>query len=257
MKIKNLLLTALFSIIILTTVYAAGVEAEIVGTETSTTTLTFSINVDEVTDFDTTDFTIEYDSSSLELVSVEPGTVTEGANVNLNKESNTVLINMPGTNGVSGSGSIAEINFNIIGDGDKTMSLSNFNIGDRFGSVIEVSSVEYLGDFAPVKKEPEQDTNAGTPNTGESQSEQDSEDDNSILIYSLIAVGVLILIVGGFVAWNKFKKPKDELPIHETTPLQQPDQPQPAQPVQPTQPQPQQPAPDQTPTDQQPDQPTQ
>ena len=74
-----------------------------------------------------------------------------------------------------------------------------------------------------------------------------TEDDNSILMYSLIAVGAIILIVGGFVALNKFKKPKDELPIHETTPLQQPDQPQ--QP---------QPAPDQPPTDQtQPDQPTQ
>jgi len=45
------------------------------------------------------------------------------------------------------------------------------------------------------------------------------------LMYSLIAAGVLILIVGGFLLWNKFKKPKEELPIHETTPLQQPDQP--------------------------------
>jgi len=241
MKIKQVLLTLLLSIVILTSVYAAGVEAEIVGTETSATELTFSINVNEVTDFDTTDFTIEYDSTVLELVSVEPGSVTAGADVSLNKESNTALVNMPGTDGVSGAGSIAKINFNIVGDGDKTMSLSNFNIGDRFGSVIEVSSVEYIGEFAPVKEEPEQDTDAGIPSTGESQSEQDSEGGSSALIYSLIAVGVLVLIVGGFVLWNKFKKPKPEIPIQETPPVQQPTQPQPAptdqtqQPDQPTQ----------------------
>lgn len=222
MKIKNLLLTVLFSIIILTTVYAASVEVEISGTETSATEMTFSINVNEVTDFDTTDFTIEYDSDTLELLSVEPGTVTDGAEVNLNKESNTALINMPGTDGVSGSGSIAKINFNILGDGDKTISLSNFNIGDRFGSVIEVSSVEYVGEFAPVKKEPEQDTNAGTPSTGETQNEQESESGSSALLYSIIAVAALILIVGGFLLWNKSKKPKNELPIQPTPPAVQP-----------------------------------
>tara|TARA_Y100000310_G_scaffold214435_1_gene215347 strand:- start:87 stop:809 length:723 start_codon:yes stop_codon:yes gene_type:complete len=240
MKIKNFLLTALLSIVILTSVYAAGVEAEISGTETSTTEITFTINVNEVTDLDTTDFTINYDSAALELVSVEPGTVTEGADISLNKESNTALVNMPGTNGVSGSGSIAKINFNILGEGDKTVSLSDFNIGDRFGSVIEVSSVEYVGEFAPVQEAPKQDLDAETPSAGESQSEQESEKGSSALLYSLIAAAILALIVGGFVLWNKFKKP--EIPIQQTPPTVQ------QQPTQPTQPQPE---------PQQPDQPTQ
>jgi len=219
MKIKKSILIALLSIALLTSAYATNVEVEIVGTEISTTELIFSINVNEVTDFDTTDFTINYDSSTLELVSVESGTVTVGGDINLNKETNKVLLNMPGTDGVSGSGSITEIKFNVIGTGDKSISLSDFNIGDRFGSVIEISSVEYVGEFS---------------------SEKEDSGSNSILMYSLIAVGALILIVGGFVAWNKFKKPKEEIPIHETTPLQQPQTP------------PQQPSTDQT----QPDQPT-
>ena len=243
MKIKQVLLTLLLSIILLTSVYAAGVEVEIVGTEISATELTFSINVDEVIDFDTTDFAVNYDSAALELVSVEPGTVTEGADVNLNKESNTVLINIPGTNGVSGSGSIAKINFNIIGAGDKTISLSNFNIGDRFGSVIEVSSVEYVGEFAPVQAAPEQDsgTDERMINDGSTYNKQESGEGSSALRYSIIAVLALILIVGGFVLWNKFKKPKPEIPIQKTPPVQQPTQPQPAptdqtqQPDQPTQ----------------------
>lgn len=227
MKTKQILLT-LLSIVILFPVYAAGVEVEISGTETSATEMTFSINVNEVTDFDTTDFTIEYDSDTLELVSVEPGTVTEGAEVSLNKESNTALVNMPGVAGVSGSGSIAKINFNIIEDGDKTVSLSNFNIGDRFGSVIEVSSVEYVGEFAPVQAAPEQDSG-----TDESQNEQDSKEGSSALLYSILAAVALILIVGGFVLWNKFKKPK--IPIQENPPVQQPTQPQPPPTDQPTQ----------------------
>ena len=224
MKIK-VLVTTLFSLLLLTSVYATTVEVE--GIETGNT-LIFSVSVDDVTDFDTTDFTINYDSSVLELISVEPGTVSEGGNANLNKENNKVLLNMPGVSGVSGSGNIAEITFNVIGSGDKSITLSNFNMGDRFGMPIE-SSVEYVGKFASSKG---------------------ASGNNSILIYSLIAVGALILIVGGFVAWNKFKKPKEEIPIHETTPLQQPDQP--------TQPTPQQPTQPQTPpTDQtQPDQPT-
>ena len=227
MKIK-VLVTTLCSLLLLTSVYAASIEVE--GTETGNT-LIFSVSVDDVTDFDTTDFTINYDSSVLELVSVEPGTVSKGGNANLNKENNKVLLNMPGVKGVSGSGTIVEINFNVIGTGDKSITLSNFNMGDRFGIPIE-ASVTYVGKFASSKG---------------------ASGNNSILIYSLIAVGAIILIVGGFVAWNKFKKPKDELPIHETTPLQQTDQPQPTQPA----PQQPQPAPDQPPTDQQPDQPTQ
>jgi len=239
MKIKKSILIALLSIALLTSAYATNVEVEIVGTEISTTELIFSINVNEVTDFDTTDFTINYDSSTLELVSVESGTVTVGGDINLNKETNKVLLNMPGTDGVSGSGSITEIKFNVIGTGDKSISLSDFNIGDRFGSVIEISSVDYVGDFATAQEAPEQDDQSGQAN--------DSKEGSSALLYSVIAIVALILIVGGFLLWSKFKKPKPELPIQQAPPVQQPPATQPQQPAQP------QPAPaDQT--QQQPDQ---
>ena len=271
----------LILISILSFVYAAEVSltAEVVSSDA--TTITYSAILSE-SNVDVMNFDIHYDPSSLQLTSITAGSqiATFGQSAFMgNVGAGSVIIDLPGFDGEIISGEIAIISFTILNSNNNDIGFLNTAIasGDTSEEAVEDIAEDKLEEAEPESEEgrkfnytksiPDDNTNQNQqqnqqtpsnnnqqtpPSSNNNNNDEEPEDDNSILIYSLIAVGALILIVGGFVAWNKFKKPKDELPIHETTPLQQPDQPQPTQPA------PQQPTQPQTPpTDQQPDQPTQ
>jgi hypothetical protein len=272
----------LFLLIILLSVTGISLAEDVSVTATPVsddgTTIIYSIDITS-TNIDLMSFRIIKDDTVLSITSITSGSQIPESAIDSNLESGTVMIDISGFAGQEVSGSIALVELSIIDNsGNKDIGISNIEIipGENSGTTIDNIEEDELEE--PETQE-QTDSNSGkkftkttfipgeieeeaqyvsTPQTqtpsNNNNNDEEPEDDNSILMYSLIAVGAIILIVGGFVALNKFKKPKDELPIHETTPLQQPDQPQQPQPA----PQQPQPAPDQPPTDQtQPDQPTQ
>ena len=258
-------------LIFITSGSALAEEVTITATiaQETASTITYDIAITEI-NFDIISFNIAYNKNILQITGVNAGPKITSSDITSNLGSGRVLIDLPGTDGQTISGNIATASFNILGQGNKDIGVSNVDIATGIGSGVTIDNIEedeleeddelekgrkfITSTFTPDDNTNQnQQQNQQTPSNNNQQqspnnnnNDEEPKDDNSILIYSLIAVGAIILIVGGFVAWNKFKKPKDELPIHETTPLQQPDQSQ--QP---------QPAPDQPTTDQKPDQPTQ
>ena len=275
----------LLLVILSTTTVALAVDVSVTAnlvTQTSSK-LTYSIDVTEV-NIDLMSFEITYDSSALSLSSVSAGSQLISSDIDANINSRIVLIDIPGFDGKTVQGDIAIVELDLLdATGNRDIGVMNVDIipgGSGTVDTIQEDTLASSGDQTNPQDDESEDestdestdeettdtTNDTTTPAATTQKktttqkksttqqtasgDEEPESDNSILMYSLIAVGALVLIVGGFVAWNKFKKPKEEIPIHETTPLQQPDQP-----TQPTQPQqPQTPPTDQS---QQPDQPTQ
>jgi len=93
---------------------------------------TVNINISEVTDFDACNYDITYDSSVLRLVDVTAGligstTIPVDVYNEIGDGSYRVIQNVPGTEGVTGSGYLTVLHFHVIGaDGDSSaISLSN------------------------------------------------------------------------------------------------------------------------------------
>jgi hypothetical protein len=93
---------------------------------------TVNVNIGEVTDFDACNYDITYDSSVLRLDDVTAGLIGETAiPVDVYNEigdgSYRVIQNVPGTEGVTGSGYLAVLHFHVVGaDGDSSdITLSN------------------------------------------------------------------------------------------------------------------------------------
>jgi len=110
-------------------------------------TVTVTIAITAVTNFDAIAYNVDFDTPDLKLVSVAAGTigataipVTSSATSTVNTATTTVRIvqNVSGSPGVSGSGTIATIIFTFIGDsGDaSSVHIRNVVISDKLANVI-------------------------------------------------------------------------------------------------------------------------
>lgn len=88
-----------------------------------------------------------YDSDKVSLENAQPGELTQGASVLLNSDINKVIVNVPGVEGVSGSGSIVTLSFKLKGSSPGTISLEDVLMGDTTGSPIETSGVDISEDY--------------------------------------------------------------------------------------------------------------
>jgi len=93
---------------------------------------TANVDVTEVTDFDACNYNVSFDASVLELSSVTSGLIgAEPIPVDVANEISsgtwTIVQNVPGMDGVSGSGYLAVLHFHVIGaEGSSSeISLSN------------------------------------------------------------------------------------------------------------------------------------
>ncbi len=93
---------------------------------------TANVNISEVTDFDACNYDVSFDALVLELTSVASGLIgTEEIPVDIANEISpgtwTIVENVSGTAGVSGSGYLAVLHFHVIGaeGSSSTISLSN------------------------------------------------------------------------------------------------------------------------------------
>jgi len=115
---------------------------------------TVEITVTQVYDLDTASFRLDFDQNLAQYQNINTeGTLTEGAVPTVNDTipgKITVVINIPGTKGVSGTGALVKINFIAIGETDKStdITLSDVLLGDILANpipfVIEPSSATIM-----------------------------------------------------------------------------------------------------------------
>jgi hypothetical protein len=107
-----------------------------------------SVNITEVSNFDACQFDLTYDADVLEVGDVTAGEIG-GTAIPIDawgfvptgeQGKIRVLGNVPGVPGVDGSGYLAQIHFQVIGEpGDtSTIGFSNGLVGDKFGNPIDV-----------------------------------------------------------------------------------------------------------------------
>ncbi|MDP6583389.1 MAG: cohesin domain-containing protein, partial [Anaerolineales bacterium] len=93
------------------------------------------VYVNDITDFDTAAFTINFKPSALELLGATFGDFAEGASVVVNQANGKVVINAPGFSGLTGSGILAKLSFDPIKAGN--IQLTDILLGDNRGMKID------------------------------------------------------------------------------------------------------------------------
>ncbi len=115
---------------------------------------TANVNITEVTDFDACNYDVSFDASVLELISVSSGlidstTIPVDIANEISSGTWTIVQNVPGLTGASGSGYLAVLHFTVIGaEGtSSTISLSNGILGDTLGEEITAT---WVGDSVSI-----------------------------------------------------------------------------------------------------------
>jgi len=103
-----------------------------------------TIDIEDVTDFNSGQFDLSFDSEVLEVTDVSDGSI-DGETIPIYKsdfvDNNTVAVSMPMEVGVSGSGHLARIGFKVVGtEGDKSiLDISN-------GALYDIRAMEFTID---------------------------------------------------------------------------------------------------------------
>lgn len=104
---------------------------------------TAMVEVTQVTDLDIVFFILHFNKDVLQATDVTAGELTSTATPTANIENDlgkvTVLVNVPGIEGVSGSGSVAKIKFSVIGGSG---TFSNLELSDVYLSDIYTHEIE-------------------------------------------------------------------------------------------------------------------
>lgn len=125
------------------------------------TTFTVRINITSVSNFDVCNYDINYDPDLFEITNVGNGliddtTIPIGAWNEIAPGTISVVENVPGLSGISGSGYLAELQFNVIGEYSATsdISISNGILGDNTATEIPAiwtgATVNVLGLSTPT-----------------------------------------------------------------------------------------------------------
>lgn len=100
-----------------------------------------TVNIEDVENLDVGQFDLVFNPDVLKVVSVENGSIEETEIPVqwrlLDSKTIRVIFNLEGVTGVSGSGQLANIGFEVIGDGEGDVLISNGLLGD-----IEAKSID-------------------------------------------------------------------------------------------------------------------
>lgn len=108
------------------------------------TTVYATIDIDHVSNLDSGQFELSFDSGSLKVVSVEDGSI--GGKIipvqwcSLDDNTIRVIFNLEGVSGTTGSGQLAKIGFEVTGDSDNTLDISN-------GLLVDINANEIATDW--------------------------------------------------------------------------------------------------------------
>ncbi len=93
-----------------------------------------TVEIINVTNLDAGQFDLSFNSSVLKVVNIENGSI-EGTTIpvkwrSIDADTVRVIFNLKGVNGISGSGQLAKTGFEVIGDGDGDLLISNGLLGN-------------------------------------------------------------------------------------------------------------------------------
>jgi len=171
---RNFLFVTCFSVLVLVFAAVPG-HAQQATVSLSTpelvkgNTVYATVNVENVENLDAGQFDLEFNPAVLEVVGVENGSIEETEIPvqwrSIDSKTVRVVFNLEGVTGVSGSGQIASVGFEVIGDGESDLLISDGLLGDTEAKSIdtdwgvsEASSVD-----ADLRDAEEEDTQKAAP----------------------------------------------------------------------------------------------
>jgi predicted PurR-regulated permease PerM len=102
-----------------------------------------TIDMENVNDLDSGQFDIYFDPAAVKVISISNGTINEKTipadSQELSANTIRVLFNLPGIDGISGSGSLATIHFETIVPGDCVMEMSDVLLVDTMARKISTN----------------------------------------------------------------------------------------------------------------------
>ena len=144
-KIISIIILLFVTSIILSTPVAASQTSVSVNTPESVDgDFSVVIGIENAVDLDAGQFDIHFDSDAVNVTGVDDGniggtTIPVPGWALMNKNTVRVLFNLPGVDGVSGSGSLATIHFETLVPGDCAMDISDGLLVDIMADLIPAS----------------------------------------------------------------------------------------------------------------------
>ncbi|MBC8232473.1 T9SS type A sorting domain-containing protein [bacterium] len=115
-------------------------------------TITLRLKVENVLNLDVASFQLNWNPGTLQMVDIKAGELMSASTPIVNTDNNAgkciVVMNLPGLQGVSGSGTITQVTFRKAGESLDNPSVSQLNLGNIYGESIPVNSTV----FTPVNQ---------------------------------------------------------------------------------------------------------
>lgn len=232
---------SLFLLFIVLSPLASAVKISISAPSEVSSSFEAQVLVDQIENFDAADFIVDFDESVLSLEEASAGELAPEASITLNTGLRKVVINVPGVEGVSGSGSIAKLRFSIIKAGRSNISLSYITLSNNFAEKIPVESISpaevkitsssplQSGGGSDEAEKDETQQNESKQNETEqvtisqistqeegpakaslekTEPEQKQTKKQFFTTTNLALIILALLILAGAIYWFKFRKPK-------------------------------------------------
>jgi len=200
-KITSTIVILSVALVILATSVSAQTSVNVNAPETMDGDFTVTIELEDVTDLDSGQFDLQFDATAVNITGVDDGSVGGTAipveNWAVDDSKVKVLFNLPGLDGVSGSGSLATIHFETIVPGDCEMEISD---GLLVNTMAELIPASWDGVESHVSS-----TTTTTPTTGgtedipaDTSGSEESEELKTPGFGALFAIGILATVIFAF-----------------------------------------------------------
>ena len=201
-KITSTIVILSVALVILTTPVAAQTSVNVNAPETMDGDFTVTIEIEDVTNMDSGQFDLHFDAAAVNVTGVEDGSVggtAIPANWAADDGKVKVLFNLPGLDGVSGSGLLATIHFETIVPGNCEMELSD---GLLVNTIAEPISASWDGVESHVGSATTTTTTPTTSRTEEipadTSGSKESEEPKTPGFGALFAIGILATAIFAF-----------------------------------------------------------
>ena len=141
--ISTIIILSITSMILATPVAAYQTGVSVNAPESVDSDFSVVIDIENVVDLDSGQFDLYFDSAAVNVTSVDDGNIGGTAipidNWAVDRDRIRVLFNLPGIDGVSGSGSLATIHFETVVPGDCAMEISDGLLVNNMAEMIPAS----------------------------------------------------------------------------------------------------------------------
>ena len=190
--ISTIIILSIVSMILATPIAASQTKVSVNAPERVDGDFSVVIEIENAANLDSGQFNLAFDSDAVNVTGVDDGLIDDTVipidNWAVDEDRIKVLFNLPGIDGVSGSGSLATIHFETIVPGDCAMKLSDGLLVNNMAEVIPAS----WDGVESVVPETATSTRTGTSIPA------DTTESRSSGFGALLAVGVLAAVIFAF-----------------------------------------------------------